>query len=143
MLKFFGLLFLVGVAFAIGYQAGREGPDVLLKHAKDLSTEVMTRTAALERTTSVRTGLLNAKEHLVQAKSDILDKNYGKAVSGLQDSVKALTQAKASAQDDIKPRLDALTKRVSDLASEAQALKPGMMTKLNEAVREVDALLNR
>ena len=143
MLNLVGLLFVVGVAFAIGYQVGREGPDVLLKHAKDLSTEVMTKATALERTTSVRTGLLNAKEHLVQAKSDILDKNYGKAVSGLEDSVKALTQAKASAQDDIKPKLDALTRKVSDLASDAQAVKPGMMTKLNEAVREVDALLNK
>jgi hypothetical protein len=143
MLKFFGLLFVVGVAFAIGYQVGREGPEVLIKHAKDLSTEVMTRATALERTTSMRTGLLNAKEHLVQAKSDILDKNYGKAVTGLQDSAKALTLAKASAQDDIKPKLDALTTKVSNLASDAQSLKPGVMTRLNEAVREVDALLNR
>jgi uncharacterized coiled-coil DUF342 family protein len=143
MLKFFGLLFVVGVAFAIGYQVGREGPDVLLKHAKDLSTEVMTRATALERTTSMRTGLLKAKEHMVQAKSDILDKNYGKAVSGLQESEKALTEAKAAAQDDIRPRIDALAAKISHLASDAQGLKPGMMTKLNEAIREVDALLNR
>ncbi len=143
MLKFFGLLFVVGVAFAIGYQAGREGPDVLIKHAKDLSTEVMTRATALERTTSARTGLLNAKDHLIQAKSDLLDKNYGKAVTSLQDAVKALTQAKTSAQDDLKPKLDTLTTKVSNLASDAQALKPGVMIKLNEAIREVDALLNR
>jgi hypothetical protein len=143
MLKFIGFLFMVGVAFALGYQMGREGPDAILKKARELSTDVMTRATALERTTSLRTGLLNAKERLVQAKSDLLDKNYGKAVIGLEEAAKALTQAKAAAEAELRPKLDVLIKKVSDLAVEAQALKPGVLTKLNESVKEVDALLNR
>ena len=142
MLKFLGFLFVVGVAFAIGYQTGREGPDVVMSKARELSSELLKATA-LERSTSVRTSLLNAKGHLVQAKLDLLDKNYGKAVSGLEETAKTLTQAKASAEEEIKPRLDALAKKVTDMAAEARALKPGVMTKLNEAVKEVDALLNR
>ena len=143
MLKFIGFLFMVGVAFALGYQMGREGPDAILKKAKELSTDVMTRATALERTTSLRTGLLNAKERLIQAKSDLLDKNYGNAVDGLQDAARALTQAKAAAEPELRPKLDVLIKKVVDLAVEAQAVKPGVLTKLNEAVKEVDALLNR
>ena len=46
MLKFLGFLFVVGITFAIGYQMGREGPDVIVKKAKELSTEVMTRGCA-------------------------------------------------------------------------------------------------
>jgi uncharacterized protein YicC (UPF0701 family) len=143
MLKFLGFLFIVGVMFAVGYQMGKDGPDAIVKKARELGTEVMTRATALERTTSLRTSLVNAKEHLVQAKSDVLDKNYGKAVTSLQDAVTALTQAKTSAGDELRPKLDALIKKVSDLATEAKALKPGVMTKLNEVVREVDTLLNR
>jgi hypothetical protein len=143
MLKLLGFLFVVGVVFAVGYQMGREGPDVILKKARELSSEVMTRATALERTTSLRTNLVNAKERLVQAKSDLLDKNYGKAVSGLQETAKTLTQAKESAGNELRPKLDALAKKVSDLATEAHALKPGVMTKINEAVKELDALLNR
>jgi len=142
MLKFLGFLFVVGVAFAIGYQTGREGPDAVMSKARELSSELLKATA-LERSTSVRTSLLNAKGHLVQAKLDLLDKNYGKAVSGLEETAKTLTQAKASAEEETKPRLDALAKKVTDMAAEARALKPGVMTKLNEAVKEVDALLNR
>ena len=143
MLKFLGFLFIVGVTFAVGYQMGKDGPDAIVKKAREIGTEVMTRATALERTTSLRTSLVNAKEHLVQAKSDLLDKNYGKVVSGLEETAKALTQAKTSAGDELRPKLDALTKKVSDLETEAKALKPGVMTKLNEVVREVDTLLNR
>jgi len=143
MLKFLGFLFVVGVAFAIGYQTGREGPDAVMSKARELSSELLSKATALERSTSVRTSLLNAKGHLVQAKLDLLDKNYGKAVSGLEETAKTLTQAKSSADEEIKPRLDALAKKVTDMAAEAKALKPGVMTKLNEAVKEVDALLNR
>ena len=143
MLKFLGFLVIVGVTFVVGYQMGRDGPDAIVKKAKELGTEVMTRATALERTTSLRTSLVNAKEHLVQAKADLLDKNYGKVVESLQETEKALEQAKTSAGDELRSRLNALTKKVSDLEAEAKALKPGVMTKLNEAVREVDTLLNR
>ena len=106
MLKFLGFLFIVGITFAIGYQMGREGPDAILKKAKELSTEVMARATALERTTSLRTNLVNAKDRLVQAKSDLLDKNYGKAVSGLQETAQTLAEAKVSADEEIRPKLE-------------------------------------
>ena len=143
MLKLLGFLFVVGVAFAAGYQMGREGPDVILKKARELSSEVMTRATALERTTSLRTTLVNAKERLVQAKSDLLDKNYGKAVSGLQETAQTLAQAKMAADEEIRPKLESLSRKVSGLAAEAQALKPGVTGRLNEVIKEVDALLNR
>ena len=143
MLKFLGFLFIVGVTIAIGYQMGREGPDAIVKKAKELSTEVMARATALERTTSLRTNLVNAKERLVQAKSDLLDKNYGKAVSGLQETAQTLGEAKMSADEEIRPKLESLSKKVSGLAAEAQAIKPGVTGRLNEVIKEVDALLNR
>jgi hypothetical protein len=143
MLRFLGFLVIVGITFAVGYQMGRDGPDAIVKKARELGTEVMTRATALERTTSLRTSLVNAKEHLVQAKSDLLDKNYGKVVEGLQETEKALEQAKTSAGEELRLRLNALIKKVSDIETEAKALKPGVITKLNEAVKEVDILLNR
>jgi len=143
MLKLLGFLFIVGVTFAIGYQMGREGPDAILKKAKELSTEVMARATALERTTSLRTNLVNAKDRLVQAKSDLLDKNYGKAVSGLQETAQTLAEAKVSADEEIRPKLESLSKKVSGLAAEAQAIKPGVTGRLNEVIKEIDGLLNR
>jgi hypothetical protein len=143
MLKFLGILFLIGVAFAIGYQMGRQGPETLLKKARDAGAEMIAKAMTLERTQSLRASLVSAKERLVQAKSDMLDKNYGKAVNGLEETAHTLSQAKVDAEQELRPKLDALTKKISDLATDAKALKPGVITKINEAVKEIDGLLNR
>ena len=143
MLKFFGVLFLVGVAFAIGYQTGREGPETLLKKARDAGSEMVAKAMTIERTQSLRANLVSAKEHLVQAKSDILDKNYGKAVTGLEETAHTLSQAKVDADQELRPKLDALAKKISNLVTDAKVPKPGVITKINESVKELDGLLNR
>src|SRR2546427_7074711 len=79
MLRFLGMLTIVGLAFACGIYIGRQGPETLLHKAKQLSSQVLASTSTLERNLSLRTGLVNAKERLVQAKSEVVDKNYGRA----------------------------------------------------------------
>jgi hypothetical protein len=143
MLKLLGLLFLLGVTFAVGYEVGQHGPAALLQKARGVSSEVVAKAMALERGQSARASLLHAKERLVQAKSDLLDKNYGKAVSGLEETAQALSQARVDAADDLRPRLDALTRKISDIGPEAKSLRPGVIAKINESVKEIDALLNR
>jgi hypothetical protein len=143
MLKFFGVLFLVGVAFAIGYQMGREGPETLLKKARDAGSEMVAKAMTLERTQSLRASLVSAKERLVQAKSDMLDKNYGKAVTGLEETAHTLSQAKVDADQELRPKLEALAKKISNLATDAKVPKPAVITKINEAVKDIDALLNK
>src|SRR5881396_1246787 len=78
MLRFLGMLTIVGLAFACGIYIGRQGPETLLHKAKQLSSQVLASTNTLERNLSLRTGLVNAKERLVQAKSELLDKNSGR-----------------------------------------------------------------
>src|SRR2546428_14157114 len=82
MLRFLGMLTIVGLAFACGIYIGRQGPETLLHKAKQLSSQVLASTSTLERNLSLRTGLVNAKERLVQAKSELLDKNYGRGAAG-------------------------------------------------------------
>ena len=62
---------------------------------------------------------------------------------GLQETAQTLAQAKTSADEEIRPKLESLSKKVSALATEAQAIKPGVTGRLNEVIKEVDALLNR
>src|SRR3989442_9284032 len=86
MLRFLGTLTIVGLAFACGIYIGRQGPETLLHKAKQLSSQVLASTSTLERNLSLRTDLVNAKERLVQAKSELLDKNYGRAATGLREA---------------------------------------------------------
>lgn len=143
MLKFLGLLTLLGVAFVGGLYVGREGPEVVLKKAQQIGDVVVARSSSLERDVTVRLNLVNAKERLIQAKSDLLDKNYGKAEEGLREARDNLSRAKAAAGDDLKGKLEGLAAKVSEVAAEAKAMKPGVPVKLEKVVRELDASLAR
>src|SRR2546426_4640237 len=105
MLRFLGTLTIVGLAFACGIYIGRQGPETLLHKAKQLSSQVLASTSTLERNLSLRTGLVNAKERLVQAKSELLDKNYGRAATGLGEARQALKKAMEAAGEEAKEKM--------------------------------------
>lgn len=141
MLNFLGFLMVVGLAFGAGIYVGQTGPDTVLHKAKQLGADVMAKTTSVERSFAVRTGIVNAKERLVQAKSDLLDKNYGKTVSGLADATEALKTAQDAADGDLRGRLEKILGKVAAATTDAQALKPGLQTKVDDLVKELDHLL--
>ena len=143
MLKFLGFLMVVGLAFGLGLYVGQKGPENVLHKAKQLGADVIARTSSVERSLAVRTGIVNAKERLVQAKSELLDKNYGKAVSGLEEASQALTKAKDSAGDDLRGSLEKTLEKMAAAKTDAQALKAGLQAKVDELVKELDQLLAR
>ena len=143
MLKFLGFLMVVGLAFGLGVYVGRQGPENVLHKAKQLGAEVMAKTGSVERNLTVRMSLVTAKERLVQAKSDLLDKNYGKTVAGLDEAAKALATAKTSGEEELSGKLAKVLEKMTAVKSEAQALKPGLQAKVDELVKELDRLLAR
>src|SRR3989338_3019866 len=143
MLKFLGFLMVVGLAFGLGVYVGQKGPENVLHKAKQLGADVVARTSSVERSLAARTGIVNAKERLGQAKSGFLEKNSGKAVSGLEEPSQALAKARDTAGDDLRGNLEKALEKVAAAKTAAQALKPGLQTKVDELVRELDQLLAR
>jgi len=141
MLKFMGFLMVLGLAFGLGVYVGQKGPENVLHKAKQLGADVVARTSSVERSLAARTGIVNAKERLVQAKSELLDKNYGKAVSGLEEASQALVKARDAVGDDLRGNLEKVLEKVAAAKTDALALKPGLQTKVDELVRELDQLL--
>jgi uncharacterized protein YicC (UPF0701 family) len=143
MLKFLGFLMVVGLAFGFGLYVGRQGPENVLHKAKQFGAEVMAKTGSVERNLTVRMSLVTAKERLVQAKSDLLDKNYGKAVAGLDEAAQALTSAKETAGAELREKFGKAAEKVSAVKTDAQALKPHLQTKVDELVKELDQMLEK
>jgi len=143
MLKLVGFLTVLIVMFGLGLYVGRLGPEVVLTKAKHIGAEVIAKTTSLERDLTARMSLVNVKERLIQAKSDLLDKNYGKAEAGLGEAAKNLSQAREAAGEELRGKLDKLSARVSEVAADVKAVKPGSQAKLEEVVKELDALLAR
>ena len=143
MLKFLGFLVVMGLAFGIGVYVGRQGPDTVLHKAKQLGAEVMAKTGSVERNLALRMSLVTAKDRLVQAKSDLLDKNYGKAIAALDEAAQALTSAKESADAELREKFEKAAAKVSAIKTDAQAMKAGLQTKVDETVKELDQLLQK
>lgn len=143
MLKFLGFMMVLGGTFWIGLYVGQQGPENVLRQAQQLGADVVAKTTAVERGLTLRTGLVHAKERLVQAKSDLLDKNYGKAVVGLDEAAQALNGAKDAAGEELRRKLEQMRDKVAEAKISAQALKPGLPTTVDELVKEVDRILAR
>lgn len=143
MLKFLGLLALTVIAFGFGLYVGLQGPDSVMHKAKKIGAGVLAKTVYLERELSLRTSLVNAKERLVQAKSDLLDKNFGKASTGLDEAAQALKAAKESAGEESRESLDKIMEEVSAARRDAQKLKAGLQAKVDGLVKELDQMLAR
>jgi len=143
MLKFLGLLVVVGLAFVLGVYVGFQGPDTVLNKVKQLGAEVMAKTGTVERNLALRMSLVTAKERLVQAKSDLLDKNFGKAVAGLDEAAQTLTLAKASADADLREKFEKAAAKVLTIKTDAQEMKAGLQTRVDEMVKELDQLLGK
>src|SRR5687767_2163581 len=100
MLKFLGLFVLLAVAFGLGYYTGQQPVSDLRKTVTDLSRNVLDTTAGIERNIRARQGLVDAKSQVIQAKSDLFDRNYGSAARTLANVIGNLERARDTAGTD-------------------------------------------
>src|SRR5690349_24733423 len=94
MRKFLGAVVLAVGAFALGYYFGQRPVGTLqqtigdLQHSlKDMSRNVVDTTMGIERDLRRRQALLDTKSRVVQAKSELFDKNFGEAAKQLAEGV--------------------------------------------------------
>jgi 5-bromo-4-chloroindolyl phosphate hydrolysis protein len=91
-----------------------------------------------------RQGLLDTKSRLVQAKSELFDKNYGEAAKELGEASEMLENAtKGAKQDESILAMRALTGTLREVRLELSMGKPVSLKKLDEIQREVDRQLNK
>ena len=97
-----------------------------------------------ERDLRRRQGLIDTKSRVVQAKSDLFDKNFGEAATQLGEAAEALENVtKGAKQDEPILALRALTGTLREVRLELSMGKPVSMKKLDEIQREVDRQLNK
>jgi hypothetical protein len=87
VIKLFGLLFLIVLAFGAGYYSAQHPLEDLKKKAEQLSKAVLDGTLGAERTLRVRHALLNGKGHLVQAKVEVIGRNFGNVTKELSEAL--------------------------------------------------------
>ena len=151
MWKFIVVLALTAASFGLGFYFGQRPAGTLQQTAseiqdslKDTSRNIIDTTMGIERDLRRRQGLLDAKSRVVQAKSDLFDKNFGEAAKQLGEAAESLGNAtKGTKQDEAILAVQALVDTIQEVRRELSMGKPVPIKKLDEIQREVDRQLNK
>lgn len=145
MLKFLGLLLVLTATFATGFYLGRHSIGELTKTVTDtitdLSRNVVDTTIGLERTLRGRQSLVEVKAQVIQAKSDMLDHNFGSAAKALNQALTDLEQTKQI--EKVAERTTQINNLILKIRAVQQELTSGktiVRTRLDDIQKEVDKL---
>lgn len=151
MWKFLGVFVLAVLSFAMGFYFGQRPVGTLQdtvvdlrQSIKDMSRNVIDATMGIEQDLRRRQALLETKSKVVQARSDLLDKNFGEAAKQLAQGVDGLENAiKGAKQDDSTHAVRAVIGSLQEMRLELSMGKPVPMKKLSEVQQEIDRQLNK
>jgi hypothetical protein len=151
MWKFIAVLALIAASFGLGFYFGQRPVGTLQQtvsdlqlSVKDTSRNILDTTMGIERDLRRRQGLIDTKSRVVQAKSELFDKNYGEAAKALGEAADALENTtKGAKQDESILAMRALTGTLREVRLELSMGKPVSMKKLDDIQREVDRQLNK
>jgi hypothetical protein len=151
MWKLVAALALTAMSFGLGFYYGQRPVGTLqqtvsdLQHSlKDTSRNIFDTTMGIEKDLRRRQGLIDTKSRVVQAKSELFDKNFGEAAKQLGEAAETLDNAtKGAKEDDSIFAVRALTGTLREVRLELSMGKPVSMKKLDEIQREVDRQLNK
>lgn len=141
MLKLIGLVVLVGIGFGLGYYFGQRPVTDLKNALTDLTRNVLGTTLGVERNLRMRQGLVDAKSRLIQAKSEMLDRNYGNAAKALSETVASLEQAASAGPEGQRNKMGLLIKQVREIEGELSQGKRIPRSRLDQIQTELDTLL--
>jgi hypothetical protein len=151
MWKFIAALALAFASFGLGFYFGQRPVGTLQQTVSDLqdslkntSRNIFDTTMGIERDLRRRQGLIDSKSRVVQAKSELFDKNFGEAAKQLGEAAETLESAtKGAKQDESILALRALTETLREVKLELSMGKAVSMKKLDEIQREIDRQLNK
>ena len=151
MWKFIAALALAFASFGLGFYFGQRPVGTLQQTVSDLqdslkntSRNIFDTTMGIERDLRRRQGLIDSKSRVVQAKSELFDKNFGEAAKQLGEAAETLESAtKGAKQDESILALRSLTETLREVKLELSMGKAVSMKKLDEIQREIDRQLNK
>lgn len=144
MVKFLAFLVLLIGSFGLGYYSGQHGIGDLREGAISLSRTALDSALGMgvEQKLKWRVGLVEAKASVVEAKSAVMDRNFGNASREL---TRALDSLQAASQVERDPtRIEGartLAAKIRDAKVRMAAGKIVPRSRLDDIQRDLDTLL--
>jgi hypothetical protein len=144
MLRFIGLVVLLGLAFGFGYLWGKSPANSLEQTMKNLSRNMMDTTLGIERDFHRRQSLVDAKGRVIQAKAELFNKKTIEASTELGEAAISLeTITREAKQPYLENQIRDLLGKIRELRLELSLRKQVSPAKLDEIQMELDRLLRK
>jgi hypothetical protein len=144
MLRFIGLVVLLGLAFGFGYLWGKSPANSLEQTMKNLSRNMMDTTLGIERDFHRRQSLVDAKGRVIQAKAELFNRNTIEASTELGEAAISLeTITREAKQPYLETQIRDLLGKIRELRLELSLRKKVSPAKLDEIQMELDRLLRK
>ena len=144
MFRFVGFLVVVVSMFAVGYYAGQHRIHDLSETVTTLSRQALDTALGIgvDRNLEWREGIIEAKARVVQAKSELIDRNFGNATRELAIALDSLQAARRAERDPNRiASARSLVVKVRQTKMKIAAGKTVARARLDEIQRDLDLLL--
>lgn len=145
MIKFVGILLLLGGIFWAGFYVGQQPPENVKRTLRTMSKNVVERTLGLkEGQLNLKQEFLEAKSRFLEGKAEILDGEYGEAAEELEEALGHLkTAVGIQGKKTSQVVIDGLVAKLNDIKHSLAAGQEVSQEKIKEAQKELDSLISK
>jgi hypothetical protein len=142
MIRFIGTVLVLGLTFYAGYYVGQRSFGDVTRTLGGFSKELMDKTLGFERMLRLRQFVLDAKGLAVQARGDVIDRNYGSAAKSLGAAGEGIEKALGIEHSgEIAAKLKAARTSLLALQQELQSGKPISRDRLDAVEKQLNDVL--
>jgi len=145
MIKFVGILLLLGGIFWAGFYVGQQPPEDVKRTLRTMSEDVVERAIGFkEGQLNLKQEFLEAKSRFLEGKAEILDGEYGEAAEELEEALGHLKNAVGiQGKKTSQVVIDGLMTKLNDIKQSLASGQDVSQEKINAAQKELDSLISK
>ncbi len=143
--KFFLYVIVVLSIFGGGYYIGTKKVTVVEERLSKMKSSMEAKILGLEKELSkarVKVKLVEVKDKLLQARTDVLEKNFGNAGKQIDAAREAVEKAVSSSDDNTKKTLKSINDALIEIKADIDKLNIKVTAKIDDLKKEIDKILS-
>ena len=132
--------------FGSGYYIGSKKVGLVEERLSKMKSSMEVKILGLEKELSkarVKVKLVEVKDKLLQARTDIIEKNFGNAGKQIDAAKEAVEKVAASSDDDTKKTLKPINDALIEVKADIDKLNLKVTAKIDDLKKEIDRIIEQ
>ena len=132
--------------FGSGYYIGSKKVGLVEERLSKMKSSMEVKILGLEKELSkarVKVKLVEVKDKLLQARTDVMEKNFGNAGKQIDAAKEAVEKVAASSDDDTKKTLKPINDALIEIKADIDKLNLKVTAKIDDLKKEIDRIIGK